>query len=110
MPKIRNKWYFLVEQAGKTVNEVCALYFVSRKTYYKWRSIDRGSPAYINRNEHPQTKLKGEIKQFVCEQKLLTNYGPKKMSLLIQRRFSMKISTTSIYELGSCLEDSVRII
>ena len=86
--KIRNKWYFLVEQAGKTVNEICALYFVSRKTYYKWRAIDRGSPEYIPRKQHPQTKIKGEIKQFICEQKILINYSPKKMSLLLKRRFN----------------------
>ena len=25
-PKVRSKWYFLVEKAGKTVDEVCGLY------------------------------------------------------------------------------------
>jgi len=98
-PRIRNKWYFLVEQAGRTVNQVCELYFISRKTYYKWRAMDRGSPAYISKKEHPQTKIKGEIKQFICGQKLLINYGPKKMSLLVERRFSMKISSRAIYRL-----------
>src|SRR3990167_8451778 len=89
-PKIRNKWYFLVDHAGKTVDEICDLYAISRKTYYKWKAIDRGSRAYIPRKEHTQTKLKGDIKEFVIK---------KKMKLLLQRRFDLAVSTTSLYEL-----------
>src|SRR3989344_4126973 len=98
-PKIRNKWYFLVDHARKTVDEICDLYAISRKTYYKWKAIDRGSRAYIPRKEHPQTKLKGDIKEFVIKEKLRINYGPKKMKLLLKRRFDLAVSTTSLYEL-----------
>ena len=98
-PKIRSKWYFLVEKAGKTVAEVCGMYAISKKTYYKWRNIDRGPRKYIPKKEHPQTKLKGEIKTFVCEEKLRINYGPKKMKLLVKRRFNLTVSTTAIYNL-----------
>lgn len=97
--KIRQKWYFLVEKAGKTVDEVCGMYFISRKTYYKWRAKDCGSKKHIPKKEHPQTKIKGEIKVFVCEEKLRINYGPRKMKLLVKRRFGIDISTTSIYKL-----------
>lgn len=97
-PKIRNKWYFLVERAGKTVDEICALYFISRKTYYKWRSVDRGSRAYIPKKEHPGTKIKGEMKIFISEEKLRINYGPRKMHLLLKRRFGISVSTTAIYK------------
>lgn len=96
--KVRAKWYFLVDKAGKTVDEVCDMYFISRKTYYKWKAYDCGSVSHIRRKEHPETKIKGEIKIFIHEQKLRINYGPKKMSLLVKRRFGMNISTTSIYE------------
>lgn len=99
VPKIRQKWYFLVEKAGKTVDEVCELYFISRKTYYKWRAVDQGDRSYVPRKEHPDTKLKGEVKEFVCKEKLRINYGPKKMKLLLKRRFYLDVSTTSIYEL-----------
>ena len=99
LPKIRGRWYFLVEQAGKTVDEVCNLYVISRKTYYKWRRIDRGSREYIPRKVHPQTKLKGEIRAFVCKEKLRINYGPKKMSLLLKRRFDLAVSPRAIYRL-----------
>src|SRR3989344_634232 len=99
VPKIRQKWYFLVEKAGKTVDEVCDLYFISRKTYYKWKAIDQGDRSYISRKEHPDTKLKGVIKDFVCKEKLRINYGPRKMKLLLKRRFNLEVSTTSIYEL-----------
>jgi transposase InsO family protein len=97
--KVRQKWYFLVEKAGKTVDGVCDLYFISHKTYYKWRNIDRGPRNHILKKEHPGTKLKGEVKEFVCTEKLRLNYGPRKMKLLLKRRFNVIISTTAIYKL-----------
>lgn len=97
-PKIRQKWYFLTDKAGKTVDEVCDLYAISRKTYYKWRMIDYGRRMHIPKKEHPETKIKGEIRVYIEEEKLRLNYGPKKMHLLILRRFNVSISTTSIYE------------
>lgn len=98
-PKVRAKWYFLVEKAGKTVDEVCDLYFISRKTYYKWREKDCGSRSHVPKKEHPETKIKGELKIFICEEKLRINYGPRKMKLLVKRRFNMDISTTAVYKL-----------
>ena len=96
-PKIRQKWYFLVEKAGKTVDEVCDLYLISRKTYYKWKAKDNASRVYVPKKEHPETKIKGEIKIFISEEKMRINYGPLKMKLLIKRRFGVSISTTAIY-------------
>lgn len=96
--KVRQKWYFLTDKVGKTVNEVCGLYFISRKTYYKWKTKDLGSHNYLPKKEHPQTKLKGEVKIFVSEEKLRVNYGPRKMKLAIKRRFEINISTTAIYK------------
>jgi transposase InsO family protein len=98
IPKIRAKWYFLVEKAGKTVDEVCDLYFISRKTYYKWRKIDLGDRKYIQKKEHPGTKIKGKVKEFICDEKLRINYGPLKMKMLIKRRFGIDVSTTAIYK------------
>lgn len=97
--KIRQKWYFLVEKAGKTVDEVCDTYMIPRKTYYKWRSKDQGSRRYIPKKEHPQTKLKDNILEFVVKEKLRINYGPRKMKLLLKRRFDLDVSTTAIYNL-----------
>lgn len=97
--KVRQKWYFLVEKVGKTVEEICDTYLISKKTYYKWRNIDRGSKSFIPRKEHPQTKLKGELKTFVCAEKLRINYGPEKMKRLVKRRFSIDVSSTAIYKL-----------
>jgi transposase InsO family protein len=97
-PKVRQRWYFLIEQAGKPAKEVCGWYCISRKTYYKWRKIDRGTRNHIPRVPHPETKIKGEVKIFISEQKLRLNYGPKKMKLLVKRRFGIVISTTAIYK------------
>lgn len=97
-PKIRQKWYFLVEKVGKPVDEICDLYAISRKTYYKWRAVDFGPRTHIPRKQHPHTKIAGEIKLFIAEEKLRINYGPKKMKLLVKRRFDIAISTTAIYK------------
>lgn len=97
-PKIRQKWYFLVEKVGEPVDKICDLYAISRKTYYKWRAIDCGSREYIPRKQHPQTKIAGDLKIFISEEKLKTNYGPKKMRLLVKRRFDISVSTTAIYK------------
>ena len=88
----------MVDKVGKKVNEVCGLYFISRKTYYKWRAIDQDSRIYIPRKEHPETKIKGEVKIMIAEEKLRINYGPRKMKLLVKRRFGINISTTAIYK------------
>lgn len=97
-PKVRQKWYFLADKAGKTVGEVCDLYCISRKTYYKWRRKDLGSVKYVPRKEHPETKIKGEVRICIAEEKLRINYGPVKMKLLIKRKFGVDVSTTSIYQ------------
>ena len=78
-PKIRQKWSFLVDKAGKSVPEVCDLYAISRKTYYKWRRADHADGRYIPREEHPETKIKGEVQVCIAEEKLRINYGPMKI-------------------------------
>ena len=96
--KVRRKWYFLVDKLGRSVKEVCNLYFISRKTYYKWRKADLKDRDHKSKKVHPHTKIKGDIKILICEQKRLLNYGPRKMKLLVKRRFSINISTTAIYK------------
>jgi transposase InsO family protein len=97
-PKIRRRMYFMVEHAGKTVKEVCKWYYISKKTYYKWYAIDHGPRDHIPRKEHPDKKIKGEIRTCIEKEKLRLNYGPKKMRLLIKRRFGISVSTTAIYK------------
>lgn len=97
--KVRQKWYFMVEKANKTVDEVCRMYLIPRKTYYKWRNIDRGDRIYVPRKEHPETKIKGGVKTFICSEKLRLNYGPNKMKLLVKRRFGIDVSSIAIYKL-----------
>ena len=96
--KVRQKWYFLIDKVGKGVEEVCDLYAISRKTYYKWKAIDQGDREHVPKKAHPQTKIKREVKVFIAEQKILINYGPRKMKFLVKRRFHIEISTTAIYK------------
>lgn len=40
LSKIRQKWYFLVEKAGKTADEVCGLYLMaSLRDYYRTAGV-----------------------------------------------------------------------
>lgn len=93
---VRKKWYWLVDKGGLTVKEVCSRYFIPRKTYYKWRSKDKGNPTYIPKKEHPNTKLTKEVKRFIAEAKRKTNYGPEKMKLWVKRKLYLDVSTTII--------------
>lgn len=95
---VRTRWYSLVDRRGKKVDEVCDMYFISRKTYYKWRMYDLGSTAYVRRKEHPETKIKGAVRVLIYDEKKRVNYGPKKMKLLVKRRFDIDVSTTAIYK------------
>ena len=98
-PKVRAKWYFLVEKAGKTVDEICRLYMISRKTYYKWKNVDEGSHRYHTKKEHPETKIKGIIGIFICEEKLRINYGPRigkyLNGMILVEKFNYYLSTVS---------------
>jgi transposase len=94
--KIRSKWYFLAEKVGKSVTEVCRLYAISRKTYYKWHRNDHGSRTYRPKLAQPKLKLTSTLRVFIEYEKLRTNYGPKKMKLLIARRFGTSVSTNSM--------------
>lgn len=81
------------------MEEVCALYDIPKKTYYKWwkRDFAKGSEPVITRLPDRKTKLTSEVKQFIERTKLKTNYGPEKMRLAILRQFRLQVSTTIIY-------------
>lgn len=97
--EMRFRWYRQVEECGKTVNEVCDIFGISRKTYYKWYRRDHGlgSNEYKNRAEHPHTKIRGRVRILLVEAKEKYNYGPKKMSLYLKRETGVEISTKNIY-------------
>ena len=43
-----------------------------------------GTERMSQKKEHPGTKIKGEIKVFIYDEKTRINYGPLKMKLLIK--------------------------
>lgn len=96
---IRFRWYLQVEKHKKPVKEVCGIFGISRKTYYKWYAADhgKGSPIYRSSKRQPNTKLTPEVRKVIEAEKLNTNYGPLKMKLLLKRRLGLKVSTTIIY-------------
>lgn len=97
---MRFRWYRQVEEYGKSVPEVCEIFGMSPKTYYKWYKRDHGLGLrqFKNRAEHPQTKIKGKIRILIVETKLLYNYGPKKMSVFVERETGVHIAPSAIYK------------
>lgn len=98
--EMRFRWYRLVEQCGKRVPEVCDIFGISRKTYYKWYRHDHGlgSHAYKSRSSHPHTKLTPRIRVLVVTAKEKYNYGPEKMRIYLEAEAGIKVSTTAIYK------------
>lgn len=95
---IRARWYLLAERDGKSVSEICKIFGMSRKTYYKWHKHDFWTNnRYHPRKPHPNLKLTSNVKQFIESNKKITNYGPLKMKLLVKRKLGLDISTTLIY-------------
>lgn len=95
----RFRWYNQVDKYHKPVKEVCSIFGISRKCYYKWRLRDYGKRGnrYLPAKNQPNLKLTWQLRKFIEEQKRITNYGPLKMKLLVQLHFGLKISTTIIY-------------
>ncbi len=95
----RARWFLQVEKYGKSVSDVCKIFGISRKTYYKWRKNDfkgRGVH-YIPPKGQPHLKITKEVGIFIREKKELTNYGPLKMKYLVKRELEIDLSTTIIY-------------
>lgn len=98
--KQRFQWYLQVNKEKRSVKEVCQIFGISRKTYYKWRKRDlglRGDTSYQPTKNQPNTKLTYPVRRFIEEQKQKTNYGPLKMKLLVKKELGLDISTTIIY-------------
>jgi len=97
--KQRFNWYLPVEKGQSSVKEICRLFNISRKTFYKWRQRDYGQKAAIYQpiKKQPNIKLTSDVRQFIEEQKLITNYGPLKMKMLIKRKLGLDVSTTIVY-------------
>jgi len=81
------------------VTEVCGIFGIARKTYYKWYALDHGEkrPLHKARQQQPQLKMTPEVCALVEREKAYTNYGPAKMRLLLKRRLGITVSATIIY-------------
>lgn len=96
---MRFRWYLQVDKYHKSVNEVCQIFGISRKTYYKWRRRDYGYERnqYAPRKDHPNLKLTPNIRCAIYQTKILYGYGPKKMKRYIRDKFGINVSTTIVY-------------
>lgn len=95
----RFRWYLQIDKYHKPVKEVCQIFGISRKCYYKWRFRDYGKRgnSYLPAKNQPNLKLTYEVRKYIEEQKLKTNYGPLKMKYAVKRDLGLDISTTIIY-------------
>jgi len=98
---VRGRWYLQVDKYGKSVTEICRVFGMSRKTYYKWYKNDHGlykSNKYISKKIHPHTKLTSKIKKIIYETKIKYNYGLLKMKIYLEKNNIVNVSTTTIYK------------
>jgi transposase-like protein len=97
----RNKWYAQVEIKHRSVKEVCEIFGISRQCYYEWHRIDRAFRRQYRTDlpakNQPNTKLTGEVQDFIYATKLKTNYGPEKMRREVKKKLKLTVSTTIIY-------------
>jgi len=98
-PEARARWYLQVDKYGKSVKEVCSIFGVSRKTYYKWYNLDHHLVLRDSkrREMHPHTKLTPPVKMIIYENKVKYNYGPEKMRLLLANKYQIKVTANVIY-------------
>lgn len=98
--EVRFRWYRQVEECSKSVSEVCGIFGMKPKTYYKWYKRDHGllPHQFKNRAEHPHTKIKGKVRLLIVSAKETYNYGPKKMSLYVSRETGVHITPSAIYK------------
>ncbi len=90
-------WYLGVDRDKKNISDICKIFDISRKTYYKWRKRDFGLSGNIHTSLKRNTKLTWEVKRFIEKHKLISNYGPLKMKLFVKKELGLDISTTIIY-------------
>lgn len=95
----RINWYREVDKYHRSVKETCQIFGISRKCYYKWRMRDFGKTGnkYYPAKNQPNLKLTWEVRKFIEHHKLISNYGPAKMSLLIKKELGLDLSPTIIY-------------
>ena len=98
-PEARARWYLQTDKYGKTVKEVCNIFGISRKTFYKWYNLDHHLVLrdFKRREPHPYTKLTAPIKMIIYENKIKYNYGPEKMRLLLVDKYQIKVTANIIY-------------
>jgi len=98
--EVRVRWYLQADRYGRSVTEVCGIFGISRKTYYKWYRRDHGLNAekYRARRTHPHTKLTPEVRLAVEQAKKKYNYGPEKMRLYLADRLKVNVSATAVYK------------
>lgn len=97
--EMRARWYLQVDKHGKPVKEVCDIFGISRKTYYKWYNLDHHLTLRTSKRRrlHPQTKLTPRVRMIIYENKVRCNYGPRKMKLFLEKNHGIKVTANVIY-------------
>jgi IS30 family transposase len=96
----RARWYLQVDKYGKTVKDICNIFGISRKTYYKWYNLDHNLVVRDSKRRgiHPHTKLTSQVKMIIYDNKIKYNYGPKKMRVYLKNNHNITISANTIYK------------
>jgi IS30 family transposase len=97
--EIRARWYLQAEKYGRSIREVCQIFGMSKKTYYKWYNLDHHLSFRDSKRRaiHPLTKLIPRFKMIIYETKIKYNYGPKKMKIYLEKKHGLKVTANIIY-------------
>jgi len=99
--EFRLRWYRLAERDKRSVREICEIFGIPKKTYYKWYARDHGYGRndYRERKLDSKQKLTPELKIWIVAKKRKTNYGPLKMKLAMFQELGISVSTTILFRL-----------
>jgi len=85
------------------VKDICSIYKISRKTFYKWlkRYNSFGKEGLLDLPRKPKSNpraLPEKIKRKIIYLRKKTNLGPKRLKWLISAKYKIKVSEYAIYK------------
>ena len=101
----RMAWMMYFEETGN-VREVCTLFGISRKTFYKWwaryRTSGRDPDSLRDRSRRPRNSpnaTPANVIELVIEAKKETGFGQRKLREYLKKRYNFLLSEHTIWKL-----------
>jgi transposase InsO family protein len=90
-------------EEGMKVKDICLIYKISRKTFYKWLKRYKlyGKEGLLDLSRRPKSNpraLPDKIKKKIISVRKKTNLGPKRLKWLMQAKYKITVSEYAIYK------------